>query len=80
MTGWPSYGLPARNSASSASAGRRRAQEPCRSNTGGGVIPAPGQAFPVLVCHSRGGTFATLSGHPTHTVGYGATAARAVCP
>jgi hypothetical protein len=49
-------------------------------NTGGGFIPAHGQAFPVLVCHSRRGTFATLSGHPTYTVGYGATAARAVHP
>ena len=48
-------------------------------NTGGGFIPAHRQAVPVLVYHSRGGTFATL--RPPHlTVGYGATAARAVCP
>ena len=49
-------------------------------NTGGGFTPAHGQAFSVLVCHSRSGTFATLSGHPTYTVAYSATAARAVYP
>jgi hypothetical protein len=49
-------------------------------NTGGGFTPAHGQAFSVLVYHSRSGTFATLSGHPTYTVAYSATAARAVYP
>jgi hypothetical protein len=49
-------------------------------NTGGGFTPAHGQAFSVLVYHSRSGTFATLSGHPTYTVAYSATAAKAVYP
>jgi hypothetical protein len=49
-------------------------------NTGGGFVPAHGQAFPILVYHSRSGTFATHSGHPTYTVAYSATAARAVYP
>jgi hypothetical protein len=49
-------------------------------NTGGGFTPAHGQAFSVLACHSRSGTFATLSGHPAFTVAYSATAARAVYP
>jgi hypothetical protein len=49
-------------------------------NTGGGFIPAHGQAFSVLVYQSRSGTFATLSGQPAYTVAYRATAARAVYP
>jgi hypothetical protein len=49
-------------------------------STGGGFIPGHGQAFSVLLYHSRSGTFATLSGHPTYTVAYRATAAKAVYP
>ena len=49
-------------------------------NTGGGFTPAHGQAFSVLLYHSRSGTFATLSGHPTYTVAYRATAAKVVYP
>ena len=49
-------------------------------NAGGGFIPAHGQAFSVLLYHSRSGTFATRSGHPTYTVAYRATAAKVVYP
>ena len=49
-------------------------------STGGGFTPAHGQAFPILLYHSRNGTFAALSGQPTYTVAYRATAAKAVYP
>ena len=45
-------------------------------NTGSGFTPAHGQAFAVLLYHTRSGTFGTLTGHPTYTIAYRATAAK----
>ncbi len=49
-------------------------------NTGGGFTPTHGQTFPVLLYHTHSGTFATLSGHPTYTAAYHATAANVAYP
>ena len=49
-------------------------------NTGNGFTPGHGQAFAVLLYHTRSGTFATLTGHPTYTIAYRATAAKVKYP
>ena len=47
-------------------------------STGGGFTPAHGQAFAVLLYHTRSGTFGTRSGHPPYTIAYRATAAKVI--
>jgi hypothetical protein len=47
-------------------------------STGGGFTPAHGQAFAVLLYHTRSGTFTTRSGHPAYTIAYRATAAKVI--
>jgi hypothetical protein len=49
-------------------------------STGNGFTPAHGQTFAILLYHTRSGTFATLTGHPTYTVAYRATAAKVKYP
>jgi hypothetical protein len=49
-------------------------------NTGNGFVPGHGQAFSVLLYHTRSGTFGALSGSPSYTVSYTATAANVVYP
>jgi hypothetical protein len=49
-------------------------------NTGNGFVPGHGQAFSVLLYHTRSGMFGTLSGTPAYTVKYAATAANVVYP
>jgi hypothetical protein len=49
-------------------------------NTGNGFVPTHGEAFSVLLYHTRSGTFGTLSGSPSYTVSYTATAAKVVYP
>jgi hypothetical protein len=49
-------------------------------NTGNGFVPGHGQSFSVLLYHTRSGTFGTLSGSPSYTVSYTATAANVVYP
>lgn len=49
-------------------------------STGGGFTPGHGQAFSVLLYHTRSGTFATRSGHPSYTIAYRATAAKVIYP
>jgi hypothetical protein len=49
-------------------------------NTGNGFVPGHGQSFSVLLYHTRGGMFGTLSGTPAYTVNYTATAANVVYP
>jgi hypothetical protein len=49
-------------------------------NTGNGFVPGHGQSFSVLLYHTRSGMFGTLSGTPTYSVSYTATAANVVYP
>ena len=49
-------------------------------NTGNGFVPTHGEAFSVLLYHTRSGMFGTLSGTPAYTVSYTATAANVVYP
>ena len=49
-------------------------------STGNGFVPSHGEAFAVLLYHSRSGMFGTLSGSPAYTVSYTATAGKAVYP
>jgi hypothetical protein len=49
-------------------------------NTGNGFVPSHGEAFSVLLYHSRSGMFGTLSGSPAYTVSYTATAGNVVYP
>ena len=49
-------------------------------STGNGFVPGHGQAFAVLLYHTRAGTFGTLSGSPAYTASYTATAANVVYP
>ena len=49
-------------------------------NTGNGFVPSHGEAFSVLLYHTRGGTFSTLTGTPAYSVSYIATAAKVVYP
>jgi hypothetical protein len=49
-------------------------------NTGNGFVPTHGEAFSVLLYHTRSGMFGTLSGSPAYTVSYTATAAKVVYP
>jgi hypothetical protein len=49
-------------------------------STGNGFVPGHGQSFAVLLYHSRAGTFGTLTGTPTYSVSYTATAANVVYP
>jgi hypothetical protein len=49
-------------------------------STGNGFVPGHGQSFSVLLYHTRSGTFGTLSGSPSYTVSYTATAAKVVYP
>lgn len=49
-------------------------------NTGNGFVPGHGQSFSVLRCHTRSGTFGTLSGTPAYAVSYTATAANVGLP
>jgi hypothetical protein len=42
--------------------------------------PGHGQAFSVLLYHTRAGTFGTLTGTPAYSVKYIATAANVVYP
>ena len=49
-------------------------------NTGNGFVPTHGQSFPVLLYNSRAGTFTTVTGSPSFSVSYTATAANVVYP
>jgi hypothetical protein len=49
-------------------------------NTGNGFVPRHGESFSVLLYHTRSGMFGTLSGSPSYTVSYTATAANVVYP
>ena len=51
-----------------------------KASTGNGFVPAHGASFSVLLYHTRSGTFGTLSGSPSYTVSYTATAANVVYP
>jgi hypothetical protein len=51
-----------------------------KASTGNGFVPAHGASLPVLLYHTRSGTFGTLSGSPSYTVSYTATAANVVYP
>ncbi|HEY2307183.1 MAG TPA: hypothetical protein VGI05_15000 [Streptosporangiaceae bacterium] len=47
---------------------------------GNGFVPTHGASLPVLLYHTRSGTFGTLSGSPAYTVSYTATSANVVYP
>jgi hypothetical protein len=49
-------------------------------STGNGFVPGHGQSFAVLLYHTRGGMFGTLSGSPAYVVNYTATAANVGYP
>jgi hypothetical protein len=49
-------------------------------STGNGFVPSHGESFSVLLYHTRGGMFGTLTGTPAYTVNYTATAANVVYP
>jgi hypothetical protein len=49
-------------------------------NTGNGFVPSHGEAFSVLLYHTRSGTFSALTGTPAYSVSYTATAAKVVYP
>lgn len=49
-------------------------------STGNGFVPSHGEAFAVLLYHSRSGMFGTLSGSPAYTISYTATAGKVVYP
>ena len=51
-----------------------------KASTGNGFVPSHGESFSVLLYHTRSGMFGTLSGSPSYTVGYTATAANVVYP
>jgi hypothetical protein len=61
----------------------RRLFSPAQINCGSArraLNKIPQRAFAVLLCHSRGGTFARMPGTPAFTVTYGAMAAKVVHP
>ena len=51
-----------------------------KASTGNGFVPSHGEAFSVLLYHTRSGMFGTLSGAPPYSVSYTATAAQVVYP